>query len=239
MRGPPFYKGTTVDPPWPERGGGRIRRGAQAHYPLVPLAEIPNVIMSSPLWRPDPQGSFVWLWCPSWRAACGQAALVLRALGARPVRKWTWVKGKVKPSKALERALADGLDAAAFASVLDVLTKHDAGVLSLQPGIGQYGRGSHEDLVLGVIGKLRPLPAIRSIVDTLVADCPRRAGKRIHSAKPDEMYERVRAGTPGPLAALFERIPRVGFDTWGKLDGEAPPPATVFWDGAHHVREGA
>ncbi len=29
-----------ADPPWPESGGGRIKRGADRHYPLMKLSEI-------------------------------------------------------------------------------------------------------------------------------------------------------------------------------------------------------
>ena len=29
-----------ADPPWPEQGGGRIKRGADCHYPLMKIADI-------------------------------------------------------------------------------------------------------------------------------------------------------------------------------------------------------
>lgn len=29
------YKTIYIDPPWPERGGGKIKRGADRHYALI------------------------------------------------------------------------------------------------------------------------------------------------------------------------------------------------------------
>ena len=34
------YRTLYADPPWPERGGGKIKRGADRHYALMPVAEI-------------------------------------------------------------------------------------------------------------------------------------------------------------------------------------------------------
>ena len=34
------YKTIYADPPWKETGGGKIRRGADAHYPLMSTKEI-------------------------------------------------------------------------------------------------------------------------------------------------------------------------------------------------------
>jgi len=34
------YKTIYADPPWPQYGGGRIKRGADRHYPLMAVKEI-------------------------------------------------------------------------------------------------------------------------------------------------------------------------------------------------------
>lgn len=34
------YKTLYIDPPWPERGGGQVKRGADKHYPLMSVKEI-------------------------------------------------------------------------------------------------------------------------------------------------------------------------------------------------------
>lgn len=34
------YRTAYADPPWPEYGGGRIKRGADRHYPLMPVRDI-------------------------------------------------------------------------------------------------------------------------------------------------------------------------------------------------------
>lgn len=38
--GPKQYGTILADPPWPERGGGKIKRGADRHYPLMDLTDI-------------------------------------------------------------------------------------------------------------------------------------------------------------------------------------------------------
>lgn len=35
-----IYKTIYADPPWMERGGGKIRRGADRHYPLMKTQDI-------------------------------------------------------------------------------------------------------------------------------------------------------------------------------------------------------
>jgi N6-adenosine-specific RNA methylase IME4 len=39
------YRTIYADPPWNERGGGRIVRGAQRHYPLMKTREICKLIV--------------------------------------------------------------------------------------------------------------------------------------------------------------------------------------------------
>ncbi len=34
------YKTIYIDPPWMERGGGKIKRGADRHYPLMKTKDI-------------------------------------------------------------------------------------------------------------------------------------------------------------------------------------------------------
>lgn len=50
----PKFRTLLLDPPWPERGGGKIKRGADRHYDLISTKEeILQVIVREPLWRPD------------------------------------------------------------------------------------------------------------------------------------------------------------------------------------------
>jgi N6-adenosine-specific RNA methylase IME4 len=184
-----LFRCITIDPPWYEQGGGKVKRGADRHYRLLRTPEILDEVSKAEPWaRRDLNGCHVWLWAPSWRVATGEAAEVLRALGVRPVRKLVWTKDRM--------------------------------------GIGQYARGAHEDVVLGVIGKLRPLPTARGVSDVVAAPHPKEAGKRIHSAKPPEAYARIEAISPGPRLEMFARRHRPGWEGWGdEVDREIGAPS--------------
>jgi N6-adenosine-specific RNA methylase IME4 len=51
-----------MDPPWPERGGGKIKRGADRHYKVITKKEhIRDVIIESGVWNPA-DDSHLYLW---------------------------------------------------------------------------------------------------------------------------------------------------------------------------------
>jgi N6-adenosine-specific RNA methylase IME4 len=51
-----------MDPPWPERGGGKIKRGADRHYKVIAKKEqIRDVILSSGVWTPA-DNCHLYLW---------------------------------------------------------------------------------------------------------------------------------------------------------------------------------
>lgn len=51
-----------MDPPWPERGGGKIKRGADKHYPLITTqAEMLRVIVQASCWRPA-ENAHLFMW---------------------------------------------------------------------------------------------------------------------------------------------------------------------------------
>ena len=41
------YKTILADPPWQEQGGGKIKRGADRHYPLMKTEDIKNLDVGS------------------------------------------------------------------------------------------------------------------------------------------------------------------------------------------------
>lgn len=53
------YRTILADPPWPERGGGKIKRGADRHYSLMPVAAI-SALPVAQLAHPD--GCHLYLW---------------------------------------------------------------------------------------------------------------------------------------------------------------------------------
>ncbi len=76
-------------------------------------------------------------------------------------------------------------------------------------GVGFYFRNVTELLLFGVRGSLRTLQPGRRQVNIIPAR------KREHSRKPDEVYDIVRACTPGPYLEIFARQRVDGFVGWG------------------------
>jgi len=75
-------------------------------------------------------------------------------------------------------------------------------------GMGNYFRGSTEQVLFGIKGSL---PLLRNDVGThFLAD---RAGQ--HSSKPPAFFELVETCSPGPWLEMFSRQPRPGWVAWG------------------------
>lgn len=55
------FRTAVADPPWKEVGGGKIKRGAQAHYPLMKTKDMPAVIRGSGLWNFE-DDAHLYLW---------------------------------------------------------------------------------------------------------------------------------------------------------------------------------
>ncbi len=86
-----LYQTIYADPPWPEKGGGKIKRGADRHYTLMSVAEIKG--MSS--WVPliAAQNCHLYLWVTNNYLPAGLE--VMAAWGFRYITKITWVKDKI------------------------------------------------------------------------------------------------------------------------------------------------
>lgn len=75
-------------------------------------------------------------------------------------------------------------------------------------GMGNYYRGSSEQILFGVKGRL---PLLRQDVGTwFLADRP---GRR--SGKPDELYQMIEQCSPGPWLEMFATLERPGWIAWG------------------------
>lgn len=53
------YKTIYVDPPWEEKGGGKIKRGADRHYKVMKLEEIEALPIQNLV---DPNGCHLYMW---------------------------------------------------------------------------------------------------------------------------------------------------------------------------------
>lgn len=86
------YRTILADPPWFERGGGRIKRGADRHYPLLKTPDIPRVIMESGVFVPAAD-AHMYLWVTNNHLKDG--LWVLAQLGFRYVTMLTWAKDRM------------------------------------------------------------------------------------------------------------------------------------------------
>lgn len=86
------WRTALVDPPWNERGGGRIKRGADRHYSLLKTSEIAPVLIGSGLWSPE-QDAHLYLWTT---ASHLRAAFdLLDDLGFRYTSNVVWMKSQI------------------------------------------------------------------------------------------------------------------------------------------------
>lgn len=85
------YKTIYSDPPWPEYGGGKIKRGADRHYPLMKIKEI--IALAPFINSISEDNCHLYLWVTNNYVEDGYR--VLRAWGFRPITIITWLKDKI------------------------------------------------------------------------------------------------------------------------------------------------
>lgn len=87
-----YYETVYADPPWNERGGGKIKRGADRHYPTLKKDEIIKAIVTSWAWTPH-DNAHLWMWVTNNYLKDG--LFVMEALGFRYVTNAVWAKTKM------------------------------------------------------------------------------------------------------------------------------------------------
>lgn len=83
------YACISIDPPWNESGGGRIKRGADRHYPLMKYAAIEALLVDELAFRVE-VNAHLWLWATDNFLRDGLK--LADALGFRYVRTLCWYK---------------------------------------------------------------------------------------------------------------------------------------------------
>jgi N6-adenosine-specific RNA methylase IME4 len=91
----------------------------------------------------------------------------------------------------------------------------------LSIGTGQYFRGAHELVLFGTRGLGFAVRSASRSIPSVIFETPTRDrdGKRIHSRKPNALYELIESRTVGSRLEMFSRVARPGWDVWGN---EAP-----------------
>jgi len=184
-----------MDPPWTERGGGKIKRGADRHYGVMGKVEILKTVQETDKWQQrDTESCSLWMWATVNHLP--DALWLMDALGAEYVTNAAWVKAEDMGERIVR---------------LDEMDEIDARVVVPQaPGLGQRLRMCHEHLLFGRIGRV-PVPAPADRMPSVIY-APR--GK--HSAKPAEAYSLIeRHDRPGRRLEMFARNLRHGWEVWG------------------------
>lgn len=83
------YRTIYADPPWYECGAGKIKRGADRHYPLMKTQEIMTLPVNE---LADPGGCHLYLWATNNHLP--DALEVIKAWGFEYVTMITWLKDR-------------------------------------------------------------------------------------------------------------------------------------------------
>jgi N6-adenosine-specific RNA methylase IME4 len=186
-----------ADPPWPERGGGKIQRGADRHYPLMPVLDILQLPFGS--WAAADAHLYLWATNNFLSAAFD----CIYAWGFRYVTTVTWVK-----------------DRAGLGQYYRGKTEHCLFAVRgrLPYLVRANGKRAQGETVLFA-------PDVDGPDDVLVPDrlpdaFEDRRGQ--HSKKPEQMrdYIRLVSGGHGPMLECFARERSDGFDAWGNEAGQ-------------------
>lgn len=86
------FRTIVADPPWPERGAGKSKRGADRHYPVLKVDDIPHVILRCPHWCVEAD-AHLYLWVTNNYLEAG--LFVMRAVGFKYVTAVTWAKHSI------------------------------------------------------------------------------------------------------------------------------------------------
>lgn len=83
------YKTIYIDPPWEERGGGKIKRGADRHYNLMSLEEIARFPIKE---LASPEGCHLYMWTTN--NFLEKALELLKVWGFEYITLITWQKDR-------------------------------------------------------------------------------------------------------------------------------------------------
>jgi N6-adenosine-specific RNA methylase IME4 len=80
-----------MDPPWPEHGGGKVKRGADRHYPLVSCHNMFPTIRLAEVWTPA-DDAHLYMWVTN--NYLPQGLQLMASLDFRYVTNLVWVKDR-------------------------------------------------------------------------------------------------------------------------------------------------
>ena len=88
-----IFRTILIDPPWNEKGAGKIKRGADRHYPLMKTPDIISTILTVPQWCQIAENAHLYLWVTNNFLEDG--LFVMQSLGFKYKTNFVWVKDKM------------------------------------------------------------------------------------------------------------------------------------------------
>lgn len=186
------WKTALLDPPWEERGSGKIKRGAQKHYDLLKTAAMPVVIRASGLWTPD-ENAHVYCWVTNNFLPDG--LWLLNELGARYITNIAWTKKR----PGIGRYFRGKHELLLFGTI----------------GRGWAVRTAPNDIESALDTNDEDGDSYFPDGDSIEAEHEMENGKRKHSAKPKVFYDMIEKRSLGPYVEFFARSLRPGWTSWG------------------------
>jgi N6-adenosine-specific RNA methylase IME4 len=179
-----------MDIPWPESGGGKIKRGADKHYRLLKPYEARIVIQECPLFLPaDDCHLYMWVTNNYMYEGCK----IMEFLGFRYITNVPWTKpgrmGIGQYFRGCHEMLLFGVKGKGY----NVCTVNPPG----HPKAGKRRMDIRSDRLVGV----------ERVKDT--------RGRVVHSAKPQPAYDLIESRSIGPYLEMFAREHRPGWTVWG------------------------
>lgn len=187
-----IWQTALLDPPWEERGSGKIKRGAQKHYPLLKTQDMPGVIRGSGLWTPD-ENAHVYCWVTNNFLPDG--LWLLNELGARYITNIAWTKKR----PGIGRYFRGKHELLLFATI----------------GRGWAVRTAPNDIESALDTNEKDGDSYFPDGDSIEAEHEMVNGKRKHSAKPKVFYDMIESRSLGPYVEFFARSLRPGWVSWG------------------------
>lgn len=189
------YRVLYIDDPWPERGGGKIKRGADRHYPLMSVREIAAMPFGD--WAARDAHCYMW----ATNNYLPDAFSIMRLRGFRYVTTVTWVKNR------------PGLG-----QYYRGMTEHCLfGVRGRLPyrTLESGGRAQGSTVLYYPSDDDVELPEPVDLPSAFEAPRVKVNGREKHSAKPQKMREYIERVSAGPRLEIFARDVVDGWVAWG------------------------
>jgi len=87
------FRTIVMDPPWNEAGGGKIKRGADRHYPLLKTEQMPDVITSCKHWSQIDENAHLYMWVTN--SYLKDGLWLMDQLGFRYITNIAWAKQRI------------------------------------------------------------------------------------------------------------------------------------------------